>query len=57
VNNADAFRVISNSVSSSRIRRRASASSDRSALDKPVEFVLPTHGEPADHAALERALA
>jgi len=22
-----------------------------------VEFVLPTHGEPADRAALERALA
>jgi len=26
-------------------------------LDKPVEFVLPTHGEPADRAAFERALA
>src|SRR3954465_7712637 len=25
-------------------------------LDKPVEIVLPTHGEPADRAALERAL-
>jgi hypothetical protein len=24
---------------------------------KPVEIVLPTHGEPADRAALERALA
>ena len=22
----------------------------------PVELVLPTHGEPTDHAALERAL-
>ena len=29
----------------------------RPLLDKPVEFVLPTHGEPADRAALERALA
>jgi glyoxylase-like metal-dependent hydrolase (beta-lactamase superfamily II) len=33
------------------------ASSLRPLLDKPVEFVLPTHGEPADRAALERALA
>ena len=29
----------------------------RPLLDEPVEFVLPTHGEPADRAALERALA
>jgi len=29
----------------------------RPLLDKPVEFVLPTHGPPADRAALERALA
>jgi glyoxylase-like metal-dependent hydrolase (beta-lactamase superfamily II) len=29
----------------------------RPLLDKPVEFVLPTHGEPAYRAALERALA
>jgi hypothetical protein len=29
----------------------------RPPLDKPVELVLPTHGEPADRAALERALA
>ena len=29
----------------------------RPLLEKPVEFVLPTHGEPADRAALERALA
>jgi hypothetical protein len=29
----------------------------RPLLDKPVEFVLPTHGEPAGRAALERALA
>jgi hypothetical protein len=29
----------------------------RPLLDKPVEFVLLTHGEPADRAALERALA
>ena len=29
----------------------------RPLLDKPVEIVLPTHGEPADRAALERALA
>ena len=29
----------------------------RPLLDKPVEFVLPTHGDPADRAALERALA
>jgi hypothetical protein len=29
----------------------------RPLLNKPVEFVLPTHGEPADRAALERALA
>jgi hypothetical protein len=28
----------------------------RPLLDKPVEVVLPTHGEPADRAALERAL-
>jgi glyoxylase-like metal-dependent hydrolase (beta-lactamase superfamily II) len=33
------------------------ASGLRPLLDKPVEFVLPTHGEPADRAALERALA
>ena len=32
------------------------ASGLRPLLDKPVEFVLPTHGEPADRAALERAL-
>jgi hypothetical protein len=29
----------------------------RPLLDEPVEFMLPTHGEPADRAALERALA
>jgi len=29
----------------------------RPLLDLPVEFVLPTHGEPTDRAALERALA
>src|SRR5204862_1307829 len=29
----------------------------RPLLDKPVEFVLPTHGEPTDRAALEPALA
>ena len=29
----------------------------RPLLDKPVEFVLPTHGEPADRAALARALS
>jgi glyoxylase-like metal-dependent hydrolase (beta-lactamase superfamily II) len=29
----------------------------RPLLDRPVELVLPTHGEPADRAALERALA
>ncbi len=29
----------------------------RPLLEKPVEFVLPTHGMPADRAALERALA
>jgi hypothetical protein len=29
----------------------------RPLLDKPVEFVLPTHGEPTNRAALERALA
>ena len=29
----------------------------RPLLDKPVEIVLPTHGEPADRAALEHALA
>lgn len=29
----------------------------RSLLELPVELVLPTHGEPADRAALERALA
>ena len=33
------------------------ASGLRPLLDKPVEFVLPTHGKPADRAALERALA
>jgi len=26
-------------------------------LDLPVELVLPTHGAPADRAALERALS
>jgi hypothetical protein len=29
----------------------------RPLLDKPVEFVLPTHGPPTDRVALERALA
>jgi len=29
----------------------------RPLLDKPVEIVLPTHGEPANRAALENALA
>src|SRR5205085_10137587 len=29
----------------------------RPLLDKPVEVVLPTHGEPAERAARERALA
>jgi hypothetical protein len=29
----------------------------RPLLDHPVEVVLPTHGEPADRAAFERALA
>jgi hypothetical protein len=29
----------------------------RPLLDKPVEIVLPTHGPPADRAALERALS
>ena len=29
----------------------------RSVLERPVELVLPTHGSPADRAALERALA
>ena len=28
----------------------------RPLLDKPIEFVLPTHGKPTDRAALERAL-
>jgi hypothetical protein len=26
-------------------------------LDRPIEHVLPTHGPPADRAALERALS
>jgi glyoxylase-like metal-dependent hydrolase (beta-lactamase superfamily II) len=29
----------------------------RPLLDKPIEVVLPTHGEPTDRAALERAIA
>jgi len=29
----------------------------RPLLERPVEFVLPTHGQPAGRAALERALA
>ena len=29
----------------------------RSVLELPVELVLPTHGSPADRAALEQALA
>jgi hypothetical protein len=29
----------------------------RPLLDEPVDYVLPTHGEPTDRAALERALA
>jgi len=33
------------------------ASGLRPLLDKPVEFVLPTHGQPTDRAALDRALA
>jgi glyoxylase-like metal-dependent hydrolase (beta-lactamase superfamily II) len=33
------------------------ASGLRPLLDRPVELVLPTHGEPTDRSALERALA
>jgi len=33
------------------------ASGLRPLLDKPVQHVLPTHGQPADRSALERALA
>jgi len=29
----------------------------RPLLDLPVELVLPAHGQPTDHAALERALS
>jgi hypothetical protein len=29
----------------------------RALLDLPVEVVLPTHADPADRAALERALS
>jgi glyoxylase-like metal-dependent hydrolase (beta-lactamase superfamily II) len=29
----------------------------RPLLERPVELVLPTHGAPADRAALERALS
>jgi hypothetical protein len=29
----------------------------RSLLELPIDLVLPTHGAPADMAALERALA
>ena len=33
------------------------AEAPRPLLDKPVEIVLPTHGKPADRAALEHALS
>jgi hypothetical protein len=38
-------------------RGRVPARELRPLLDKPVELVLPTHGEPADRAALEQAPA
>jgi glyoxylase-like metal-dependent hydrolase (beta-lactamase superfamily II) len=39
------------------VTREQVASGLRPLLDKPVQHVLPTHGEPTDRAALERALA
>jgi hypothetical protein len=45
------------------VRRRPRVTVDEVAsglmplLDNPVEIVLPTHGEPADRTALERAFA
>jgi glyoxylase-like metal-dependent hydrolase (beta-lactamase superfamily II) len=37
--------------------RRLVVDTLRPLLDLPVELVLPTHGQPTDRAALERALA
>ena len=42
---------------SAKVSREQVAAGLRPLLDKPVELVLPAHGEPADRAALERALA
>jgi glyoxylase-like metal-dependent hydrolase (beta-lactamase superfamily II) len=39
------------------VTREEVAAGLRPLLDRPVELVLPTHGEPTDLAALERALA
>jgi len=39
------------------VRREQVAAGLRPLLDEPVDHVLPTHGEPTDRAALERALA
>ena len=40
-----------------RITREYVVEGLRPLLELPVEHVLPTHGEPTDRAALERALA
>jgi glyoxylase-like metal-dependent hydrolase (beta-lactamase superfamily II) len=39
------------------VTRERVAAGLRPLLERPVEHVLPTHGEPTDRAALERALA
>ena len=39
------------------VTRKQVAQEMRPLLDLPVELVLPTHGGPADRAALERALS
>jgi glyoxylase-like metal-dependent hydrolase (beta-lactamase superfamily II) len=39
------------------VTREEVAARLRPLLEQPVEFVLPAHGAPTDHAALERALA
>jgi hypothetical protein len=39
------------------VTREQIAQGLRPLLERPVEHVLPTHGEPTDRAALERALS
>ena len=57
INLRNGLEIPANLATGRRHGRAGLATGLRPLLDKPVEFVLPTHGEPADRAALERALA